>query len=71
MASFESTRKPSRSVSPWLNTAEAADYIRSTPATMKAWRSKGGGPRYHVIGVRMVRYHTDDLDAFVRGEADR
>jgi hypothetical protein len=52
---------------PWLTTGEAAARIKATPETMKTWRAKGGGPRYHG-GHRFVRYHVDDLDAFVRGE---
>ncbi len=46
---------------PWLDTEQAARFIGCTYGTLKTWRAKGGGPRYHV----------DDLDAFVRGEVSR
>lgn len=57
--------------SPWLDTDGAAEYLGCTPGTMKTWRSRGEGPRYHVIQSKLVRYHIDDLDAFVRGEVAR
>jgi hypothetical protein len=53
--------------SPWLSTKQAADYICSTPDTMRMWRVRGAGPRFHGKG-RFIRYHRDDLDAFVRRE---
>lgn len=58
-------------VSPWLNTKEAATYLGYSEGTLKAYRSMGRGPRYRVVGGGsrgFVRYHLDDLDAFVRGE---
>jgi len=59
-----------RAPSPWLNTEQAAAYLKSTPGTMESWRKDGRGPAYHG-GHRFVRYHTDDLDAWMRGEAAR
>lgn len=56
---------------PWLDSEAAAEYLGCTPGTLKTWRSRGEGPRYHVIQNRLVRYHVDDLDAFVRGEVAR
>ncbi|MEN3971592.1 helix-turn-helix domain-containing protein [Sphingomicrobium sp. XHP0235] len=61
------THKPT----PWYNNQAAAEYLKCTPGTLKTWRSRGEGPRYQVIQNRLVRYHVDDLDAFVRGEANR
>lgn len=54
--------------SPWLDTRGAAEYIKSTPGTLKTWRAAGGGPRFHGKH-RFVRYHVADLDAFMRGQA--
>lgn len=59
------------STSPWMDTDAAASYLVLRPATMKAWRCKGKGPNYQVVGRRLVRYHRDDLDAFARGEVQR
>jgi hypothetical protein len=56
---------------PWFDSDAAADYLTCTPGTMKTWRSRGEGPAYHVVNGKMVRYHIDDLDAFVRGEVAR
>lgn len=56
-----------RPASPWLDGEQAAAYLGSTAGTLKNWRATGQGPKYHVIQSRMIRYHRDDLDAFVRG----
>lgn len=52
---------------PWFDTAAAAAYLRREPGTLKGWRSKGEGPRFHTVNGQLIRYHVDDLDAFVRG----
>lgn len=57
--------------SPWRDSEAAAAYLSCTPGTLKTWRSRGEGPRYHIIQQKLVRYHVDDLDAFIRGEAAR
>lgn len=57
-----------RRSSPWFDSDAAAEYLACTAGTLKTWRSNGQGPRYHVIHNKLVRYHLDDLDAFVRGE---
>lgn len=56
---------------PWFDSEAAAEYLTCTSGTLKTWRSQGQGPRYHVIQSKLVRYHQDDLDAFVRGEVAR
>ena len=57
--------------SPWLDSDAAAEYLGCTPGTLKTWRSRGEGPRYNIIQSKLVPYHVEDLDAFVRGEANR
>lgn len=56
---------------PWLDSDGAAVYLGCSAGTLKTWRSRGEGPRYHVIQSKLVRYHVNDLDAFVRGEVVR
>ncbi len=56
-----------RAQSPWLDSEEAAAYLGTKAGTMKTWRAEGKGPRYHVVQNRLVRYHRDELDEFVRG----
>lgn len=56
----------SRPASPWLDTEAAAAYLGSTMGTLKNWRASGNGPKYHIVSERLVRYHVDDLDSFVR-----
>ena len=53
--------------SPWFDTEEAARYLRKEPGTLSGWRSKGEGPRFYTVNHKFIRYHVDDLDAFVRG----
>lgn len=53
--------------SPWLNSDDAAAYLGSTAGTLRNWRATGKGPKYHIVQDRLVRYHVDDLNIFVRG----
>jgi len=59
------TYKPS----PWFDSDGAANYLSCSAGTLKTWRARGEGPRFHVIQNKLIRYHIDALDAFVRGEA--
>jgi len=52
---------------PWFDTEAAASYLRREPGTLKGWRSKGEGPRFYLVDDKFIRYHIDDLDAYVRG----
>lgn len=54
--------------SPWMTTEAAAGYLSVSAGTMHNWRSKGIGPTYRTVG-RIVRYHRDDLDAFLMAGA--
>ncbi|MCG8503674.1 MAG: helix-turn-helix domain-containing protein [Sphingomonadales bacterium] len=55
---------------PWLDTVEAAEYLRLSPGSLRTFRSRGEGPPYHKAG-RAVRYRRDELDAYVIGEGPR
>jgi hypothetical protein len=35
---------------PWRDSEGATAYLGVEPGTMKFWRAKGGGPRYHSVG---------------------
>lgn len=54
--------------SPWLDSDAAAAYLGSTAGTLRNWRATGRGPKYHILQDRLVRYHADDLDNFVRAK---
>jgi excisionase family DNA binding protein len=45
---------------PFLNTAEAAAWLRLTKNTLEKMRVQGNGPAYRKHG-RYVRYHMEDL----------
>jgi hypothetical protein len=49
---------------------EAAAILAAEVRTLRNWRALGKGPRFYKIGQRMVRYHRDDLAAFITGDAD-
>jgi excisionase family DNA binding protein len=44
-----------------LTTHEAASYLRLSPRTLENWRVRGGGPRFHKFGDRVL-YAQDDLE---------
>ena len=66
----DTRRAAARTTSPWLTTVAAAEYLGCTPGTLKTWRAAGAGPKYHGRH-RFVRYHIDDLDAFVLNGGSR
>lgn len=45
-------------------TDDAAKYLGLTKATLEAWRTRGGGPRFLKLG-KAVRYRKEDLDTFI------
>ena len=61
---------PRPPASPFLDTREAAKYLRLRPATLERWRSVGGGPTYRKLGGRVV-YAKRELDAFAEAGRKR
>jgi Helix-turn-helix domain len=49
-----------------LTEAEVARRLGLSAAVLRAWRSRGVGPRFCRFG-RSVRYLRDDVERFVRG----
>lgn len=47
-------------VQTFFTSAEAAKFLRFSPATIATWRSDGRGPKYSKIGGA-IRYKRDDL----------
>ena len=47
----------------YMNTEEAAAYLRRTRKSLEMWRCNGTGPAY--IPGRPVLYKKSDLDAFM------
>ena len=48
-----------------LDTKEAAKRLCVSTSLMKLWRVEGKGPKFVVIGERLIRYSTVDLDAYI------
>ena len=48
-----------------LRVGEAAKYVGLPASTLNKMRRTGGGPPFIKIGVNIVLYDTDDLDAWL------
>lgn len=44
-----------------LTSAEAAKFLRVSPEQMKIWRRRDGGPCWHRLGPKIIRYDSEDL----------
>ncbi len=63
----------------WLNRAEAAAYLSErglpisggTLSNLAANKNRGDGPAYHRRGWRTVRYHVNDLNAWLKQKLER
>lgn len=49
---------------PLLNETEMAQLLGVQPATLQAWRLRGGGPPFVKIN-RLVRYNSRDVEAWL------
>lgn len=54
-----------------LDEREAAAILGASVQTLRNWRWRREGPRFHKIGSRLVRYARADLLAFIEGTQDR
>ena len=50
---------------PSITTSYAAEYLGSTPNTLKRWRALGKGPPYYRGLSRKILYKRSDLDLFI------
>jgi hypothetical protein len=57
-------------MSVWLTPEQAAirlgeiHNLQCNPRRLAYFRYAGGGPQFHRIGAKVVRYHTDAIDAW-------
>jgi excisionase family DNA binding protein len=58
------TAATERSARVWMTTRQAAEYCGVDPATL--WRARKAGKLRAGGAGRAVRYHRDDLDAWLR-----
>jgi hypothetical protein len=52
---------------PWLTRKQAHEYLNVAVSTMEVWAAKGKGPPFKKNKNGTIRYHIDDLDAFITG----
>ena len=57
------TSESLQSASPFLDTAQAAEFLKISPRTLEKQRVVGGGPRFRKFG-RRVLYALTDLRAW-------
>ena len=55
---------PGEHLPTYVNTIEAAEYLRLSRQQLEGWQSRGGGPVYVKLD-RAVRYRRSDLDSFM------
>ncbi len=57
----------------WLDSAQAAEYVKLHRETLARLRRDGRGPRCRTAGAKKILYHITDLDRWVRDgeEVDR
>jgi len=63
----DSTIEKPKHLSPWMNTEQAAEYMGCNPITVRRWRIEGNGPKFVTVNRQTIRYHIDEIDAFLRG----
>ena len=51
-----------------LNTKQAAAYLSLKPATLEAWRVRGGGPVFIKLG-KACRYRISSLEEFLKSHS--
>lgn len=51
-----------------MTTQEVASYLRVPRATVYAWNTRGGGPKYLRVG-KHARYRRSDVDAWLERQA--
>jgi phage terminase Nu1 subunit (DNA packaging protein) len=53
-----------------VDTNDAAAFLGVSPRTLEDWRCRsGGGPVFHKIGRRLVRYRVSALESFMADAA--
>jgi len=50
---------------PLVSTEEASELIRLRPQTLRAYRSRGGGPDFIRLAMNRVAYRTADLEKWI------
>ena len=46
--------------------AEAAEFLRLRPETLRKYRQAGNGPKYIRLNSKVIRYRHEDLVEFLR-----
>ncbi|MBB35381.1 MAG: hypothetical protein CME88_02845 [Hirschia sp.] len=52
----------------WLNSRQVAERMGCHPQTIYVMRVEGRGPKWFRVGKNGVRYHIEDVDAYIRAQ---
>jgi predicted DNA-binding transcriptional regulator AlpA len=52
-----------------MTTEQAAEYLGLSVSALTKWRHYSIGPDYVKIGPRAIRYHLDDIQAYIEAVA--
>lgn len=53
-----------------LTYGELAELLSVSPQTLRNWRRQGRGPRATKVGARLVRFHREDVDAWLEQQRE-
>lgn len=53
------------------NEREIAELLKCKVKTLQAWRHRGGGPPYCVVGAKLIRYRLEDVKAYLDSRITR
>lgn len=60
------TPEPVAQPAVWLTEREAAARLGIAAKTLEGWRAAGRSPKFSRLNGRVIRYRTEDIDAFAR-----
>jgi predicted DNA-binding transcriptional regulator AlpA len=52
-----------------LDTKEASHILCVSPSLMKRWRAEGQGPKFVMLGPKLIRYTPEGIQAYINGLA--
>lgn len=61
---------PPLNIQPIMDSAELAERLNISAATLRYWRHRGDGPKWFKMGPRRVMYRVSDVQAWLDRQYD-